>query len=257
MAGVLVTRRVLARQLALNAATRPLNLALPAGVVVAAILITWWLLPIAALVYAGLVVTTFLDEDVAESVGREVYARARGVSPSADLTALNPAVAERLGVAREAEQRVRRAIGESSFSFADVEGEVERLMQELEQLARNADRVAAYLAEDSDAALRRRLEQLRRRQTGDPELDAAAAQAAAALQDQLEARAQLSQRLSQFDAQIEHIVATLGYIHAQIVRASVAEETSAQRRVAERVRDLRHEVDAAADALHDAFRELD
>jgi len=56
---------------------------------------------------------------------------------------------------------------------------------------------------------------------------------------------------------MEHIVATLGVIHAQIVRVSVAEEASAQRRVAEQVRDLRHEVDAAADALHEAYSELD
>jgi len=252
-----VTRRVLARELALNAATRPLNVAVPAGVVVAGILLTWWLLPVAAVIYAALVVTTFLDENVAESVGREVYARARGRSPRAELTQLTPAVAERLAGAREAHERVRKAIGESQVPLADVEAEVDRLMHELEKLARHAGRVAAYLAEESEVDLRHRLERLRRRHSGDSQLDAAAGQAAAAVQDQLEARAQLDRQLSHFDAQMEHIVATLGYIHAQIVRASVAEEASAQRRVAERVRDLRHEVDAAADALHEAYREVD
>jgi len=256
MTRALVTRNVLARELAFNAATRPLNVVVPVGVVAAAILLTLWLLPVAAVVYAALVLTTFLDGDVAESVGREVYAKARGASPRAELTSLTPAVAERLALAREADERVRKAIGQSQVPLADVEAEVERLMDELEKLARNADRVATYLVEESEVALRRRLEQ-RRTRSGDSQLDAAAAQAAAALQDQLDARAQLSRQLSHFDAQMEHIVATLGVIHAQIVRVSVAEEASAQRRVAEQVRDLRHEVDAAADALHEAYSELD
>jgi hypothetical protein len=257
MTHALVTRRVLARELAVNAATRPLNVVVPAGVVVAAIALSLWLLPVAVFVYAALVVTTFLDGDVAESVGREVYAKVREPSPRAELTGMSPAVAERLVVAREAEQRVRKAIVESQIPLGDVEGEVGRLMHELEKLAHHADRVAAYLAEESEDTLRNRLERLRRARSGDSQLDAAAGHAAAAVQDQLAARAQLSHQLSHFDAQMEHIVATLGFIHAQILRASVAEEASAQRRVAEQVRDLRHEVDAAADALHEAYRELD
>jgi hypothetical protein len=226
-------------------------------VVVAAILLTFWLLPLAAVVYAALAVTTFLDGDVAESVGREVYARARGPVHRAELGSLTPAVADRLALAREADQRVRNAIAESPAPLADVESEVERLMYELDKLAHNADRVGTYLAEESDVPLRRRLHRLRRMESGDPQLDAANAQAAAALEDQLHARGQLARQLSRFDAQMEHIVATLGFIHAQIVRVSVAEEASAQRRVADQVRDLRHEVDAVADALHEAYRELD
>src|SRR5207249_2311960 len=90
MTQTLVTRRVLARELALHAATRPLNIIAPAGVVIAAILLTFWLLPVAVVVYAALVVTTLLDGDVAESVGREVYARARGTLPRAELSNLTP-----------------------------------------------------------------------------------------------------------------------------------------------------------------------
>jgi chromosome segregation ATPase len=257
MTQTLVTRRVLARELALNAATRPLNVIVPVGLVVAAILLTFWLLPVAAVVYAALVVTTFLDGEVAESVGRKVYATARGTSARAELSSLTPAVADRLALAREADQRVRNAIAESPIPLADVETEVERLMHELEKLAHRANRVATYLAEESEVGLRRRLHQLRRENSGDSQLDAANAQAAAALEDQLHARAQLARQLSHFDAQVQHIVATLGFIHAQIVRMSVAEEASLQHRVADQVRDLRHEVDAIADALHQAYRELD
>src|SRR5436309_6978411 len=139
MTHALVTRRVLARELALHAATRPLNVIAPAGVVIAAILLTFWLLPVAVVVYAALVVTTLLDGDVAESVGREVYARARGTLLLAELSNLTPAVADRLALAREADRRVRNAIAESQVPLADVEKEVERLMHELEKLAGNAD----------------------------------------------------------------------------------------------------------------------
>jgi chromosome segregation ATPase len=198
-----------------------------------------------------------LDGDVAEAVGRKVYARARGGVPRPERAELSPDVAEKLALAREAERRLFRAIHESPVPSVDVEVEVGRLMQELENLARQADRVTAYLADEDEAAVRARLDRLRRTQNGDPQIDRANAQAAAALQDQLDASHELSRQLAHFDAQMEHIAATLGAINAQIVRMSVVEEASAQVRIAEQVRDLRREVDAAADALHDAYRELD
>lgn len=257
MARALVTRRVLARELVLNAALRPLNVGVTAGVVVAAFLLALWLLPVAALVYVALVLTTVFDGDIAESVGREVYARARRGLPRGERTDLTPAVAEKLSLAHAAQHRIHKAVDESRVPLPDVEVEVDRLMNELEKLARQADRVTTYLAEENEAALRRRLERLRRTESSDPQLNHANAQAAAALEDQLDARAQLSRQLLQFDAQMEHIAATLGVIHAQIVRMNVAEEGFAQGRVLEQVRDLRHEVDAAADALHEAYRELE
>jgi hypothetical protein len=56
---------------------------------------------------------------------------------------------------------------------------------------------------------------------------------------------------------MEHLAATLGAIHAQIVRMSVEEEAGEQRRVAEQVRDLRQEVAAAADALQEAYDDVE
>jgi predicted nucleic acid-binding Zn-ribbon protein len=257
MARTLVTRRILARELVLNAATRPLTIAVPAGIVVAAFAFAWWLLPIAFVVYAALVVTTVLDGDVAERVGREVYAKARHELPERATTRLTPAVAKKLALAREEEQRIHRAIDESPVPLVDVATEVDRLMEALEKLAPQADRVTVYLAEEDEQDIRDRLERLRGPGTGDHEADQAKAQAVAALQDQLDARAQLSRQLSRFDAQMEHIAATLGAVHAQIVPMSVEEEASEQGRVAGRVRDLRREVGAAADAMQEAYRDLD
>jgi len=261
MARPLVTRRVLAREIALNAATRPLNVAVPVGVAVAALLLSLWLLPFAVLVYGALVATTLFDGDVAESVGREVYAKAHPELPPGEASPppewADAAVAEKLALAREAEQRIRRAIAESPVPLVDVETEVERLMHELGKLGRQADRVSAYLADENEAALRGRLERLNETKSGDPHVDHANAQTAAALLDQIEARSQLARQLSRLDAQMEHIVATLGVIHAQIVRMSVAEEASAQARVAKQVRELRCEIGATAEALDEAYRDLD
>jgi prefoldin subunit 5 len=257
MARALVTRRVLARELAIHAATRPLNIGVPVAVAACALLLAWWLLPVALVVYGALVVATFLDGEVAESVGRDVYARARSELPRRAVAELSSGVAARLSMAYEAEERIRHAVDESGVPLADVQAEVDRLMEELEKMARQADRLTAYLADDDEGALQRRLARLRRTSTGDPQVDHANAQAAAALQDQLDTRTQLERRLSQFDAQMEHIVATLGVVHAQIVRIGVEEEAAAQGRVAKQVRSLRHEVGAVADALRDASRELD
>jgi hypothetical protein len=258
MSGALVTRRFLARELALNAATRPVNLAVPTAVAVAGFLLTVWLLPIALFVYAALVMTTLLDGDVAEAVGHEVYARRRAPRASLPRREWSDAgVAAKLALAHYAEQRIRQAIADSPVPLVDVETELARLLQELEKLAGQADRVATYLGGENESVLRGRLAQLREGRSGDQQVDNANAQAAAALEDQLAARGELSRQLSRLDAQMEHIVATLGAVHAQIIRLTVAEEAFAQRHVAAQVRELRLEVGAAADAFEESYRELD
>src|SRR2546423_15384963 len=70
----LVTRTDLRRGLIVNALTKPINVVVPAAVAVAALLIgVTWLIAVAAVVYAVLVVLTFFDEGEAEQVGKRVY----------------------------------------------------------------------------------------------------------------------------------------------------------------------------------------
>lgn len=254
-----VTRRVLAREIVLSAAKRPLNVGVTLAVLVAAIALqTIWLLPVALLVYAAMVVSTSLDAERAAVVGERTYAKARTRSlPSAEpLPFLAAPVSEKVELARTEERRIRKAIAETHVPLADVSSEVERLMKALEQLARHADVVSGYLAEQDEQAVRTRLQRLQAATSEDASVANANAQAIAALEEQLAARAQLERRLSRFDAQMEHLAATLGAIHAQIVRMSVEEEAGEQRRVAEQVRDLRREVAAAADALQEAYDDV-
>jgi hypothetical protein len=55
---------------------------------------------------------------------------------------------------------------------------------------------------------------------------------------------------------MEHIAATLGAIHGQIVRMSVTEEAAAQGEVATQVRSLREEVGAVADGMREAYAQV-
>jgi hypothetical protein len=244
MAQLLVTRRVLARELVINAASRPLNVAVPLGVLVAASVLTLWLVPLALLAYAGLVLATLLDGDAAESVGRGVYARNHRALPEPRYRALSESAAASLGLAHDAERQIRSTLDESPIPFPEIEVEVNGLVHELENLARHVDRLSRYLGDEDEAALRARLER------ANPVV-------AATLQQQFHARTQLSLRVARFEAQMEQIAATLGLVHVQILRMTAAEEASAQTRVAEQIRSLRDEVDATAAAFDEAYGELD
>jgi hypothetical protein len=250
-----VTRRVLAREIVVSAAKRPLNIAV-AGVVVAAAFVfaAVWLLPLALLIYLGMIVATALDGDRAERVGEATYAKRKKQLPAAAPVEfppyLSPRVTERVAAAVTEEQRLRKSLADTPF--VEVSGEVDRLMAALAELAKHADRLEAYLAEEDEAAIRRRLERLRE-VADDPAVGRVNAEAAAALEEQLEARAQVERHVARFDAQIQHIAASLGAMHAQVLRMSVEEEAGAQRRLADEVRALRREVGTTADALEEAF----
>lgn len=248
-----VTRKVLAREIVLDAAKRPLNVGVGVAVVVAAVAFNaMWLLPVALVVYLAMLVATALDGDRAERVGEGVYARARSARPRAIPRGEDPSptVAERLRVAHIQEKRIRTALTPAT---AEVGDEVSHLMEALDDLAEHANVLYVYLREDDADAVRARLQRLRGLRTGDAAADRANEQAIAALEDQLAARAQIERQLARFDAQIEHIAATLGTIHAQLVRMSGEERAGEQNRLAGQVRDLRREIGAAADAMEEAY----
>ena len=246
-----VTREVLARAIVLDAAKRPLNIGVAALVVVAAIVFsTLWLLPVALVVYAGMIVATSLDGDRAERVGSATYAKRKqpALVPAELGPYLSPRVTDAVGAAAVEERRLRKTLAESPVQLVEVSAEVDRLMGALAQLAKNGDRLDAYLAEEDEPSIRRRLEQMRA---------AGNAEAAGAIEEQLAARAQVERHVARFEAQIQHIAATLGAIHAQVLRMSVEEESGAQAALAAEVRSLRGEVGATADALAEAYGDVE
>jgi hypothetical protein len=256
----LVTRRQLQRELLFNAATKPLALAVAAGVSVAAFLSgAAWLLPVAAALYVALAAASFFDEDEAERVGRAVYARARALSAAKRPLprGLAPEIAEFVERARLEEARILDVIAESRLPFEEVAIEVDTLMREMERIAGRAQLIWSYLDAQRPHELERRLRTFEREPSGSLETVRARDRAAAALEDQLRVVETLEAELGRFGAEMEHLIASLAVVHGQLVRMSVADEQLVQDDVAGQVRDLRERVGAVAEGMREAVAELD
>ena len=255
-----VTRKELQRQLTVNALTKPLNVAVPAAVAVAGLLLgTPLLLPLAVVVYLVLAVVTFFDTREADKVADRVYGRdpasVRKAEETRELKAAGyaPEIAQQMRAALEQERQIRQAISESDLPFDEVSGEVDALVRALERIADRAQKVHAFLATQDRDGVERRLEELR---TGGDDLsDADRAALIDALQAQLEAIDALRRQLSRFRAEIEHTTATLQTVYASLVQMSVTTDAVGEQQVADQVRALREHVGAAAQGIAEAFDE--
>jgi hypothetical protein len=246
-------RAALTRAIAINAATKPVNIVVPAGVAIAGALFgVTWLWPVAVLVYVALVVATFFDADEAEAVGK----RSRGddeekAQRAVDPATLAPPIAERLQQALAEESQIRQTIDGADVDLTEVSSEVDGLVTNLEKSAQRAQLVYDYLAEQDPRTLDRRARELEQNQDPDSQ------RAAAAVRDQMKLAQDLEATLNRFYAQMDHAVVSLQTIRGELVRISVAGEAEAQAETAERVRDLRQEVGAMADGMREAYARAD
>lgn len=254
MARELQTRSQLTRAIAVNAATKPVNIVVPAAVaVVGALIGISWLWAVAVVVYVALVVATFFDADEAEKVGK----RSRGVEDGKpaqrqlDPAQLAPPIAERLQQALAEEQQIRQTIEGADVDLTEVSGEVDGLVTNLEKSAQRAQLVYSYLSEQDSRTLERRARELE--QNKDPD----SRRAAAAVRDQMKLAQDLEATLQRFYAQMDHAVVSLQTIRGELVRISVAGEAEAQAETADRVRNLREEVGAMADGMREAYARAD
>ena len=245
-----VTRSQLQRSLVANALTKPLNVLVPAAVVVAGIVLgALWLVGVAVVVYAVLGTLTFFDEGEAERVGTRVYGTAaKRVAPpkQADLSKLAPPIAQQLGAARAEEARIHTAVTDADLPFEEVTSETDALVRAMESIAIRAQRVYDYLVAHDPRPVQARLRQI--------EGAGAETELAKALREQLAAYEKLSARLQRFYDEMEHITASLSTVCAQVVSMSAAGEGEmGQRELAGQVRDLREQVDALADGMREAY----
>jgi hypothetical protein len=125
----LVTRGALARRLALNAATKPLNVGVLAVLVVAGIALHLVILvgAIAIVAYLVLVALTFFDTEEAKRVADEVYGERRPAA-TLDVGALDPRIAAPVRQARDTAAAIRDAIAQAEHPFDDVVGDVDALV---------------------------------------------------------------------------------------------------------------------------------
>jgi chromosome segregation ATPase len=245
-----VTRSQLQRSLVTNALTKPLNVLVPAALVVAGIVLgALWLVAIAVVVYAVLGALTFFDEGEAERVGTRVYGEsAKAVKPAkqAELSKLAPPIAQQLGAARAEEARIHTAVTDADLPFEEVTSETDALVRAMESIAIRAQRVYDYLAAHDPRPVRARLAQI--------EGAGAETELAKALREQLAAYEKLSAQLKRFYDEMEHMTASLSTVCAQVVSMSAAGEgETGQRELAGQVRDLRDQVDALSDGMREAY----
>jgi hypothetical protein len=261
MTDQMVTRDTLRRELLLNAARKPLAVSVGLGVLVAGLVLgTTLLIPVALVFYLALAASTFFDGAEAERVGKRTYDRARGISaaprPERALPeGLGPELRELMRRARVEEQRILETIDQSALPFEEVSSEVEALAAEMERIASRAQTVSTFLASHDAGELKLRLAELKANAHADPETTRARERAAGAIEDQLRVGDALKSELQRFRAEMEHLIASLGVVHGQLVRISVSDDPELQEDVAREVRDLRTRVGALADGLRDATAE--
>jgi predicted nucleic acid-binding Zn-ribbon protein len=255
-----VTRKELQRALVVNAATKPVNVAVPAAVAVLGLILgTVWLLPVAAVVYTALVVVTFFDSGEADKVADRMYGRDPAALKRAEETRAQkmgeyaPPIADLLENALSQEQAIRRVIVESDLPFDEVSTEVDQLVRAMEKIADRAQKVYVFLETQDRGQVERRLAALR---AGDDDMSQAdRAQLVKALEDQLQAIDALQRQLTRFRAEMEHTTTTLHTIYAQLVQISVATDAVGEQQVAEQIRSLREQVGAASQSIAEVFDE--
>jgi Spy/CpxP family protein refolding chaperone len=237
------TRSELQRAIAVNALTKPVTVAVGAGVAVAAIVLgAVWLLVIAVVVYAALATMTFFDEHEAERVGDRAYGRAHGgvTKLGMDPATLAPEIRAQLDAARAEQAGIVKTITESDLSFADVREEVAQLVTALEGAAGRAQRLYAYLVTQDRAALRARLEELER--SGD-QVTVAALKAQGAELGRLDAMLRAAY------GEMEQVNASLRTVHARLVGLAVSSQASGEAELVGDVRELRDRVDHLTEGL--------
>jgi hypothetical protein len=256
MARELVTRSDLRRALAVNAVTRPVNVAVPAAVVVAALLLdAAWLIAIAVVCFVALASLTFLDEREAERVGARIYARRReagaGAGPApADDPELAPEIADRIDAARAAQADIERAIADGDLPADDIRDEIAELLTTLMPIAVRADRVADYLTAHPARAVEARITTLGEAPAAG---DSSRARTIAALEDQLRAIRRLEGQHAGLLDEMDHVVASLEALHAEVVTLGAADDEWRRADVAGQVRALREGVQVLSGGMEEAY----
>jgi hypothetical protein len=256
----LVTRGALARRLAVNAVTKPLNVAVLGGLIAVGIVLDLVVVvgAIAIVAYLVLVALTFFDADEAERIGNELYAGRRpATTPTLDVGTLEPRIAALVQQARETAAGIRDAIAQADHPFDDVAADVDALVAAMDTSARRAQLISSTLAEQARAGqdvagLERTIADLRGRAD-----DADVRALVADLEAQRDATARLEDRLERFEVGMQRICASLGLLRTRLVEMSASEEEAAQRELARQSRELRERTDLLAEAMAEVFADDD
>jgi Protein kinase domain len=240
------------RTLVARALITPFNLALLLGTLTAGALFGPLALavPLALLVYAAAVTVTCLDQDFQEKVlPRERAPEIEGPPIVADGEPPSPQIAALLEQARDKQARINDAIGRAELPYTEVAEEVDRLMATIRQQAEKAELLHAGLSDAPPNEIAVRLDELEAQ--GDPKQ----ADLLDALRAQLAVQRRLEQQLARFHDRMEGILVEFDTIRGQLIRVSGSTDANNQRRLANRVHDLRDEAGSVAEGMTSAYSE--
>jgi hypothetical protein len=229
----------------LNAATKPLNVLVLAGMVGAAILTTPWVLAAAVPVYGLLMASTIRDPKEADRLAGASRPQLPGGKRSLQ-GITGPLRGEVIAVLNE-ERGIKTELERAPVRPDGIAEAVEALCDELIVNARRASDVDLYLQSVDVAELQRRLAgEARQGRTSQLSADAAAA-----IQEQLQVIESLGQRRAAFDDEIANLQASLGTIRARLVQARAEAEPPTVG--AADVTELRDRMRALASGLAEAY----
>jgi chromosome segregation ATPase len=237
------------RALVTNALLSPFNVLLLAAVLIAGLLLDVLLplLPVALVVYGIAAARTYFDDDEANKVlERERGERRRALEAGRlDPGTLADPIARLLAAGRQREARICDAIERAELPYEEVSAEVDRFIRAMEDGARRAQLLYEALSESPPARVERRLAQVRG--------DAAKAELAAALENQLAVLRRMEAQLERFYDEMERVLVELDTVRGNLVSVSASTEAANQQRLAGDVRALREEVGAVAAGMSEAY----
>jgi hypothetical protein len=239
-----VSRSELRRALVLNALVHPVNVVVPAGVLVAsAILGASWLALVALACWIVLAGITFFDGREAQRVGERLRAARRNARVHADPADFALEIGARVKAANAARTAIHAAIEGSRSPLSGVAGEIDALLTAMHADAVRAQRIHEFLAAESLPALERRVAQ----ETREPVREALAAK--------LAALTRLRQRLDGLLAEMDHVVATLQTVQAEILATDDLAQAAEDDALASQISDLRGKVRILSEGLEETFAE--
>jgi hypothetical protein len=239
-----VSRSDLRRALVLNALAHPVNVLVPAAVLVAAAIFgAAWLALVAVACWLVLAGMTFFDEREAERVGERVRAARRGAAVRVDPAEFSIEIGARVKAANAAREAIHAAIAASPSPLAGVAGEVDALLAAMNADAARAQRIHGFLAAESLAALERRIN---REGSGSVR---------ETLEAKLAALKRLRKRLGGLLGEMDNVVAALQTVQAELLAADDLEQAAEEGALAGQISELRAKVQIMSAGLEETFAE--
>jgi chromosome segregation ATPase len=239
------SRDRLFRRVLLNAATKPLNVLMLAGMAAVAILTTPWVLAAAIPVYGLMIAATIRDPKETDRLARRAEQHLPGGKRS--LEGITGGLRGQVIAVLNEERGIVAELAKAPVRPEGIQEAVEKLCDELIVNARRASDVDLYLRSVDVADLQRRLAEFARLGRESPR----SADAASAIQEQLQVVEALARKRAALDEEIANLQASLGTIRARLVQARA--EASVPTVGAADVTELRDRMRALADGLAEAY----